>query len=248
MMINSTVAEKKDETPTVSTITFDWDCEVRPGQFIMVWVPGVGEVPMSVSSTDGTKAITVKEYGPTTQALRRLKAGDRIFFRGPYGNSFTIVDGDILLVGGGSGMASLRPLIRKGAHAVVAARNEKELLFASEFGEGKVYRVTDDGSAGVKGTPVDQLKTMDLEKFNMVYVCGPERMLKSVMDHFKGRRVKAEFSLERIMKCGIGICDSCSIDGFQLCRDGPVFMLQELQTMKEFGVSKLTESGKRVDV
>ena len=203
---------------------------------------------MSVSSTDGTKAITVKEYGPTTHALRQLDAGDKIFFRGPYGNSFSLVDGDILLVGGGSGMASLRPLIRKDAFAVVAARNVKELLFSTEFEESRVFRVTDDGSAGIKGTPVDQLRNMDLERFEMIYVCGSERMLKSVMDHFKGREIRAEFSLERIMKCGIGICDSCSIDGFQLCRDGPVFGLKKLESMREFGVSKLTESGKRVDV
>lgn len=245
-MMNSTISEVRIETPTVSTISFQWDQDVKVGQFIMIWVPGVGEVPMSISSTGKIKSVTVKEYGQTTQALRKLQAGERIYFRGPYGNSFTRKDGDILLVGGGSGMASLKPLIRKGAHAVVSARNERELLFADEFDENRVFKVTDDGSAGISGTPVDQLKTMDLENFAMIYVCGPELMLKAVMEHFRGRNLNAEFSLERIMKCGIGICDSCSIDGLQLCRDGPVFSQRSLEDMEEFGLSKLTESGTRI--
>lgn len=247
-MMNSRITEVKVETPTVSTISFEWACDVKPGQFLMIWVPGVGEVPMSVSATGNMKSVTVKQYGETTKGLRLLKPGDRIFFRGPYGNSFSQVEGDILLVGGGSGMASLRPLIRENAHAVISARNENELLFTQEFDDDRVYKVTDDGSAGIMGTPVDQLKLMDLKKFSMIYVCGPEKMLKVVMDHFRRRNIRAEFSLERIMKCGIGICDSCSIDGFQICRDGPVFPIEELETMEEFGVSKLTESGTRTEV
>lgn len=247
-MICAEVIDRKDETPSVTTLTFEWNEDVRPGQFVMVWIPGVGEIPMSLSVTDGTKAITVKEYGETSRALRNLRAGDKLLFRGPYGNSFTLVDGDILLVGGGTGMASLKPLIRDGAYAIVSARNERELLFAEEFDDNKVFRVTDDGSAGIKGTPVDQLKKMELDRFRMIYVCGPEMMLKSVLDHLVARNVKAEFSLERNMKCGIGICDSCSIDGLQLCKDGPVFDIPALMRMSEFGVTKLTVSGKRVIV
>ncbi len=249
MMKRREIVRKEDETPASATLWFNWEVDVKPGQFIMIWVPGVGEIPMSLSVTEGKmKAVTVKEYGSTSTALRHLEMGHHLFFRGPYGNSFTIVDGDILLVGGGTGMASLRPLIRQGAHAVISARNERELLFAGSFRSDRVFRVTDDGSAGIKGTPVDQLLSMDLEKFTMIYVCGPEKMLKAVYDHLSGRKVNAEFSLERNMKCGIGICDSCSIDGLQLCKDGPVFSLEKVSQMAEFGISKLTESGKRVSV
>lgn len=247
-MICREVVERTDDTPSVSTIKFNWDTEVKPGQFIMIWVPGVGEVPMSLSSTCDPKSVTVKAYGKTSTAIRNLGKGDRIFFRGPYGNAFTLTDGDILLIGGGSGMASLIPLFREGAHAVISARTEKELLFDDWFASDHKFLVTDDGSAGTRGTPVDQLKKMDLSRYEMIYVCGPELMLKSVMDFLSPLKLKAEFSLERIMKCGIGICDSCSIDGKQLCRDGPVFSLEEVSEMKEFGVTRLTESGKRVTV
>lgn len=247
-MIRREIIKKEDETPSVATLWFNWDRSVLPGQFIMIWVPGVGEIPMSLSVTEGTKAVTVKAYGSTSTALRHLSQGHHMFFRGPYGNSFTNAEGKILLVGGGTGMASLRPLIRKGSYAVVSARNEKELLFAGSFDQDKVFRVTDDGSAGIKGTPVDQLREMDLGQFAMTYVCGPERMLKAVYDYLAEKNIRAEFSLERNMKCGIGICDSCSVDGLQLCRDGPVFGIDKVAGMTEFGNTKLTESGRRVTV
>ncbi|HKJ96785.1 MAG TPA: dihydroorotate dehydrogenase electron transfer subunit, partial [Thermoplasmataceae archaeon] len=108
-MICVAVTGKREETPLVSTLYFEWDQIVKPGQFVMVWLPDVGEIPMSLSITEGTKAITVKEYGPTSKALRNLEPGDRLFFRGPYGDSFTPAEGEVLLVGGGTGMASLRP-------------------------------------------------------------------------------------------------------------------------------------------
>lgn len=245
-MIATEITAVRKETPSISTVEFRWNHMVLPGQFVMVWIPGIGEIPMSLSLTGETKAITVKAYGPTSTALKDMNEGDTLYFRGPYGNSFTITGGDILLVGGGSGMASLRPLVREDAHGVVSARTAEELLFVESFRTDRVHTVTDDGTSGIRGMPVDQLKQMDLDAFNMIYVCGPELMLKSVMDHLQERNVRAEFSLERIMKCGIGICDSCSIDGYQLCRDGPVFSLDKLASMNEFGNTKLTESGRRV--
>ncbi len=239
---------KESETPSVSTLWFDWKYDVKPGQFIMLWEPGVGEVPMSLSVTGDPKAVTIKEYGPTSSSLKHQREGEFLFFRGAYGNTFSIRNGKILLVGGGTGMASLRPLIREGAYGIVSARNERELLFANRFEHDHVFLVTDDGSAGLQGNPVDQLAGMDLSPFEMIYVCGPEKMLRVVADHLATRNVNAEFSLERIMKCGIGICDSCSIDGLQLCRDGPVFNLTDVLNMTEFGRTKLNESGRRISV
>lgn len=90
------------------------------------------------------------------------------------------------------------------------------------------------------------MREIDLEAFEMIYVCGPERMIKSIVDFVSNRNINMELSLERNMKCGIGICDSCSIDGFQLCTDGPTFKLSTVLTMKEFGRTKLAESGKRI--
>jgi len=247
-MIKSRVTRIERQTPTVVTLFFKWDQKVLPGQFIMVWAPGVGEVPMSLSHTDGEKGITIKSYGPTTEAIIKTKKDEYIFFRGPYGKPFVQSHGKKLIIGGGSGMASLRPLIDMDSYGVISARNKSEILFPSLFSLGKAVIMTDDGTAGKKGYPVDALKEMDLNKFDMIYVCGPEMMLNTVFQYIRDKGCKAEFSLERLMKCGIGVCDSCSISGFQLCRDGPVFDLNTLNNMEEFGRWKLTESGRRVKI
>ncbi len=245
-MMNSTVKEVETLTPTTVAIRFPWDTEVLPGQFIMVWIPGKGEIPISLSHLESLKGITVKRYGPTSTAVTELKEGDRIFFRGPYGNTFRESSGRKLIIGGGSGMAGLLPLIDKSAFGLVSARTSNELLFADRFSQGQVTLATDDGSEGIKGFAVDALKEMDLSEFSHLYICGPELMLKSVFDHISSLDIKADFSLERTMKCGVGICDSCSIDGFQLCRDGPVFTEKQISGMSEFGKFRLTESGRRV--
>lgn len=247
-MITAFIKRKERKTPTVETIYFKWDSGILPGQFVMIWVPGVGEIPMSISHIGREKAFTVKNYGPTSAAIQALSPGDRIFFRGPYGRPFQTVSGRILLIGGGSGMASLHPLINNSSFGLVAARSKEEILFADEFTDENLIITTDDGSEGIKGNVIEGLKKIDLKKFDMIYACGPEVMLYNAYLYFRKIGVNAQLSLERTMKCGVGICDSCSIGGFQLCRDGPVFFVNELEEMQEFGNFKLTYSGKRVHI
>ena len=244
-MIHSIIERVDRETPTTVSLLFPWDRDVLPGQFIMVWIPGFGEIPISLSYTGKIKGITVKRFGPTSTALTELKAGEKIFFRGPYGNTFRKTGGETLIVGGGSGMAGLLPLITSGSHGVVSARTRTELLFADRFSPEMLTAVTDDGSEGIKGFAVEGLKHLDLDEFSMMYVCGPELMLKSVLDHISDKKIDADFSLERQMKCGIGVCDSCSMDGLQLCTQGPVFPKARLLNSREFGREKLSLSGKR---
>lgn len=244
--MNSVIEKVDVVTPTTVTLRFKWDAVTLPGQFIMVWVPGTGEIPISLSHTGELKGITVKSYGKTSTAITEAKAGDRIFFRGPYGNTFRTTKGKSLVIGGGTGMAGLLPLIGSNSYGVVSARTSEELLFADRFEKGNVTIVTDDGSAGIRGFAVEGLKTIDLTDFSMVYVCGPELMLKSIFDYLENKSIDADFSLERTMKCGIGVCDSCSIDGYQLCRDGPVFTKELISSLEEFGKYRLSESGKRV--
>lgn len=247
-MLRSRITRIERQTPTVVTLFFNWDEKVLPGQFIMVWAPGVGEVPMSLSHILDEKGITIKSYGPTTEAILKVGVGDYLFFRGPYGKPFSVTEKKKLMIGGGSGMASLRPLIDENSFAVISARTREEILFSSLFSSHNLKILTDDGSAGKKGYPVDALKEMDLGTFDLIYVCGPEVMLKSVFQYLKDSDLPVEFSLERTMKCGIGVCDSCSISGLQLCTDGPVFSLNVLRGMEEFGRWKLTESGRRVSL
>ncbi len=247
-MINSTIVEKIRETPSTITFRFYWEENVLPGQFIMIWVPGYGEIPMSLSFTGKKKGITVKAYGVPSRKLQELEPGDRIFFMGPYGKPFTESHGKRLLIGSGSGMASLLPLVNQDSTVIVSARNREELLYIGKMQAERVVTITDDGSSGFKGLPHEYLASMDLSVFQRLYVCGPEVMMFKLLPLLMKAGVKAEFSLERSMKCGIGICDSCSIDGFQLCTEGPVVSIEKLSGLNEFGKWKLDHSGKRIEV
>ena len=248
MMEHIGITRKVTNTPTVVSLYFKWDVTVLPGQFVMVWVPDYGEVPMSLSQTGDVKCITVKAYGDSTRKLIQTKVGDEIFLRGPYGKPFSTTHGNKLLIGGGSGMASLRPLIDRDATGIIASRTFDELLFSEEFEEKKRIEVTEDGKKGIKGIVLDGIDTVNPEDYAMIYVCGPEKMLKAVYDKIKNLKVNAEFSMERSMKCGIGLCDSCSVNGFQVCTDGPVFNMKQISEMTEFGTTRLLASGKRVKI
>ncbi|MEM3676159.1 MAG: dihydroorotate dehydrogenase electron transfer subunit, partial [Thermoplasmataceae archaeon] len=153
-MINRKIERIERINADTATIRFYWDREVKPGQFIMVWVPGVGEIPISFSHTGNLKGITIKAYGPTSRAMIDLHEGDRIFIRGPYGKPFTLAKGKRLIVGAGSGMASLLPVIDQESFGIIAARTKKDLLFTDLFQESRRILVTDDGSAGIKGIAV----------------------------------------------------------------------------------------------
>jgi dihydroorotate dehydrogenase electron transfer subunit len=90
-------------------------------------------------------------------------------------------------------------------------------------------------------------KLLDKEKFNLIYTCGPERMVRKVYDMAEKRKIAIEASLERLMRCGIGLCGSCVIGKYRVCRDGPVFTAAQLSEVKdEFGVSRLGFDGSRI--
>lgn len=145
MMEHIRITKRVKNTPTVVSLYFKWNVKVLPGQFVMVWVPGYGEVPMSLSQTEDEKCITVKAYGDSTKKLIETEAGEWIFLRGPYGKPFSSTSGNKLLIGGGSGMASLKPLIDRNATGIIASRTFDELLFSDEFDEDHRIEVTEDG-------------------------------------------------------------------------------------------------------
>lgn len=216
----------KQETPTVRTFTFSRDIGFHPGQFVMVWVPGVDEIPMALSSGS---SITVQKVGDATEALFRMKQGDRVGIRGPYGNGFPIA-GRILGITGGVGAAPLRPLVATGKvdRVLLGARTKEELLFFEEFGKrARVFTATDDGSDGICGPVTALMPASELLSYDSVCVCGPEKMLAAVLACLDdaGIAERGYFSLHRYMKCGIGLCGSCCIDpsGLRVCREGPVF-------------------------
>jgi dihydroorotate dehydrogenase electron transfer subunit len=240
--VNAVITRIVDETPTIKTFFFDTSFELIPGQFIMVWIRGVDEIPMALSYDN---AITVQKVGHATSALFELEECDSFGIRGPFGNGFKIKKGHLLLVAGGIGAAPLAPLAEQAASSgikvttLLGAKTKKELLFRERFGDVKI--ATDDGSKGKHGYVTQLLE--DTKNHSQIYCCGPEVMMKKVLD--KVMPAKAQFSLHRYIKCGLGICGACCVDGLRVCKDGPVFSGDVLMKT-EFGMYRRNECGERV--
>ncbi len=250
------VQEIVNETPTIKTFFFDTTIYALPGQFVMVWLPGVDEIPMSLSYVGKRPAITVAKVGQATAEMHELSKGSRLGIRGPYGHGFNLDDyQDVLAVAGGCGSAPIGPALElamvnsQRLTYLVGARNKSELLFKSRAQNLgiPVEICTDDGSEGYHGfvsnRMVELLKT---KRYDLIITCGPEAMLKKVVDIALENKIPIQASMERYMKCGLGICDSCALDGYHVCRDGPVFSGELLAKFNEFGKSHRDPCGRVV--
>lgn len=253
----------KTENSTTKTFTLkDRLCaKAKPGQFLMLWIPQVDEIPLSImNAEDNQVSVTVKAVGEATKTLHKLKSGEIVGLRGPFGNSFTENHGRILMVGGGTGTAPLLFLAKKLSSKakrlalVIGAKTKSELLFLTQLDalctEQNTIAATEDGSYGLKCLATEPIeKLLNKEKFDMVYACGPEPMIREVFDLAEKRGITLEASLERLMRCGIGLCGSCVIGRYRVCRDGPVFKSVQLREVRaELGVSKLGFGGNRIQV
>ncbi|MEM3064447.1 MAG: dihydroorotate dehydrogenase electron transfer subunit [Candidatus Nitrosotenuis sp.] len=248
-----------DETPTVRTFVISDEtlADVLPGQFAMVWIPGVNELPMSVMVTDqkGKAAFTVRRRGESSTAFYSLKVGDQIGVRGPYGNTFDIKDGRLVLVGGGTGLVPLMRLAKfakptNDVTVLMGSKSKDEVFFedtANKILSKNKHRIivtTEDGSYGEKGFVTDMLERLvKNEKFDAIYTCGPEIMMYKVVQIANAKGIFVQASLERMMKCGIGICGSCCMDDVLVCHDGTVFDGTFLSGSKEFGRTHRAKSG-----
>ena len=254
-----TIERDVDETPTVRTLYFHDPvlANVLPGQFAMVWIQGVNELPMSVmiSENNEKSGFTVRKRGESSTALYNLQVGQQIGVRGPYGNSFDIKDGKILLIGGGTGLVPLIRLIK-----FSKATNKITLLMGSQTKEEVFFEdmvknswlcndlncipVTEDGSYGEKGYVTDVLeKLLEENTYDAIYTCGPELMMYKTVKLANEKGIFVQASLERMMKCGVGICGSCCVSQDLVCRDGTVFDGQYLAKNSEFGHLQRTKSG-----
>jgi dihydroorotate dehydrogenase electron transfer subunit len=235
-----------EETPTIRTFYFDPEFAFIPGQFVMVWVPGVDEIPMALSSGN---SVTVQIAGDATRAMFSLGRGDELGIRGPFGNGFPN-DGRMLSIGGGVGAAPLLPLALSGAVEtfLLGARTARELLFVQPLGDATILMTsTDDGTAGHPGFVTDLLGEIRAADFDHICVCGPEPMMHAVLRlDQEGIAGRGSFSLHRYMKCGVGLCGSCCIDpsGSRVCTEGPVFSGETLLG-SEFGRYSRDASGGR---
>ena len=222
-----------------------------PGQFTMLGRPGIGEIALSISGDatryDGTLVQTIRDVGAVSQALHRSMPGDLVSARGPFGTSWgleTANGHDLVIVGGGAGMAPLRPVIwhvlaRRNAYRrvvlIVGARSPLDLLFADQLDEWAArddldVKTTIDepirGWTGRVGFVTDPLSRLTLAPLRTIaLLCGPEPMMRFAASMLldKGMRpTSIRVSLERNMKCGVGLCGHCQLGPLLVCRDGPV--------------------------
>ncbi len=223
----------------------------------MLWVPGVDEIPLGFAEiNDSTNSLgfIIEKIGEGTSALFELKENDKVGLRGPFGKCFNLSSWsgkNIILVGGGVGMAPLIPLITcndsySSLEIIYGAQNKESLSLTPMINDlkpttAKFHVTTDDGSDGFHGTIVDFFKE-NYKNLNsgLVLAAGPEGMLFALHNLLLKEFSKAdwEFSLcERYIKCAIGICGSCSLDdlGLRLCYEGPVLGKSILSQLSSFG-------------
>lgn len=238
--------ESKDGAPRFS---------FAPGQFTMVYLFGVGEVPLSISGPSERLVHTVRAVGAVTRALCAVRAGAVLGIRGPYGNGWPLAacEGkDVVVVAGGMGLAPLRPVVyhliakreRFGKVVLlVGARTPDDLLFARELEHWRSrfdleVRVTVDradrswkGDVGVVTTLIPRA-TFDPSK-TIALACGPEVMMRFTIAELKHRGVTPDntyLSMERNMKCAVGFCGHCQFGPTFICKDGPVFPLPRVES------------------
>lgn len=259
------IAEIKIETAHVKTFSFPVSFGARPGQFLMVWLPGVDEVPMSIALDDGKLTrITFFDVGDCTKALFRLQEGDLVGLRGPFGTQYEWKPKQhLVLVAGGYGAAPMyfvaTEAVKDGCTVdfIVGARSKEHLLYLEEIKKlrnTELHIATDDGSVGHKGFNTEVLEQL-LERITKnqqretcsVFACGPELMMKRISEMCAEKQTRCAMSLERYMKCGYGLCGNCIMDplGLPLCLEGPVVRNDVIVKLTEFGRYDRDAEGKK---
>jgi len=246
------------ETPKAISLLLDGRIKYSAGQFIMFWLPNVGEKPFAISYLDQNSfGVTIECKGKFTKEICNINEGTKIGIRGPYGNGFEIKNNSII-VAGGLGIAPALPLIKKIKNSTIiyGAKSKefllylknKDLLKTIEKNKNKIIYCTDDGSFGIHAFTTDLLKQFITQKTKTVYTCGPEIMIKKVFDICEKNKVECQASLERFCKCGLGICGSCAINNQLVCKDGPVFDSKQIRKLTELGKFARLKSGKKVKI
>jgi dihydroorotate dehydrogenase electron transfer subunit len=234
----------RQENNATKSLIFDQPLNcAQPGQFVMVWLPGIGEKPYSILDQEPF-SIAVTSVGPFSDALNNLLVGNRIWVRGPLGHGFRLDGNKHLLVGGGYGAAPLLFLARQACFrkdevkVCLGARTSGDLLMANDFKAMgcDVFITTNDGSLGETGLVTQAVNSaLNHFKADTLYACGPVQMLSALSVLCRKENLPSQLSWEAQIRCGIGLCGSCELDedvrvpagmpiGWLTCKDGPVFI------------------------
>jgi NAD(P)H-flavin reductase len=229
----------------------------RPGQFGMLYMPGVGESPIGISGCcqrERTWSFTVRAAGNTTRALAGLRAGDTLGLRGPFGSAWPLdqcAGADVVIVAGGLGLPPLRPVIHeaienRGSYGrvtlIYGSRTPDTLIYATEYDawsrQGIDVQTTVDraelgwtGNVGVVPLLLDRLQPLVPER-TIVFTCGPEVMMRYTVRSAVARGIPTQriwASMERNMQCAIGLCGHCQFGPEFICKDGPVFRYDRIE-------------------
>lgn len=245
------------ETQDAKTFYLKYPLDFIPGQFLEVSCLGVGEAPISISSSPDEKLlkITFKRIGCVTTTLFNLKENDSVGVRGPLGNGFPIreLDGkDLIFIAGGIGIAPLRSLLKflfsnkqykaNSITLLYGARSHRDLLYKRELRHwGKFIKVLltvdkpDTDWIGRVGVVLELLNEIQIDPTGTkAFICGPEIMMRFTTARLMELGMKPSdiiLSLERYMKCGVGKCGHCYISDKFVCRDGPVFTYEQLNNL-----------------
>ncbi|MFC1810605.1 dihydroorotate dehydrogenase electron transfer subunit [Patescibacteria group bacterium] len=253
------IAKIEDENEIVKNFYFDISIDSKPGQFVMLWMPGVDEKPISIALDDGKQLVlTICSRGKTTQEMAKMKPGDKLGIRGPFGTNFHIQEGETLaLVGGGYGAAPLYfvayEAAKKGCKIefIEGARSKDHLVYIDKLKALKNVNLqvaTDDGSVGIKGyNTIILKKLLEEKKIDKIMTCGPELMMQSVGEIGETKGVNTFVSIERYMKCGFGVCGQCVVDplGIRTCVSGPVMNYKVAKMFDDFGKYHRDSVGKK---
>jgi NAD(P)H-flavin reductase len=246
-------------TFTLKPVDGDRFFAFEPGQFNMLYLFGIGEVPISISGDPemgGTITHTIRTVGTVTNAFAKLRRGDTVGLRGPFGTSWPVKEAeghDVIILTGGIGLAPLRPAIyhllaNRGRYGNICiyygARSPKDMLYRTELEQWRshfdlhVEAIVDHAEPGWMGRVGVVTKLIDDSHFDphdtKVFVCGPEIMMRFAIKALNEVGVADQqvyLSLERNMKCALGFCGHCQFGPTFVCRDGPIFRFDKIKSL-----------------
>ncbi|MEK6917260.1 MAG: dihydroorotate dehydrogenase electron transfer subunit [Nanoarchaeota archaeon] len=248
-----------NEASDIKTFKLQGKLNSKPGQFVMLHIPGHDQRPFSIYIDDNDSfSLTIAKVGRFTKKLFEMKISDNLVYTGPFGKPFQIKGKHIAMIGGGYGSAPLtflgKEALKQGVKSelIIGARSKEFLLYKNNNYPVGIIRhyCTDDGSFGFKGYTTEKLKELfEQDKtIDMVYTVGPELMMKIVVEICDEFNIGCQISLERYMKCGNGICGSCCVDpdGLRMCVEGPCIDKKVAKKVSEFGNYHRDGSGKKI--